>query len=203
MRTLVMLSAILCLCALSGCLTSSLVAPAASVAFDLAVKWKEGEATKYYCYDTNSVHRAVRMALQDLDFKVKSDTAGVDPKPGDPAPRWFQRKKATQGYWILAGNKDSFKIKIQPADKDVTQLKIRVDFWGNKPYAEAIYAKVDEYLSFITFDSNGNLLDEKFGSLVIGLGDSLVAVTSSDVTLLGKLLSSANMASCSVELYEQ
>lgn len=54
-----------------------------------------------------------------------------------------------------------------------------------------------------TFDSNGNLLDEKFGSLVIGLGDSLVAVTSSDVTLLGKLLSSANMASCSVELYEQ
>lgn len=53
-----------------------------------------------------------------------------------------------------------------------------------------------------TFDADGNKLSEVFGSLVIGLGDSGVAVTSADTTLLGKKLTSDNMSDCSVELYE-
>lgn len=53
-----------------------------------------------------------------------------------------------------------------------------------------------------SFDAAGNLLTEVFGSLVIGLGDSNVSVTSTDSSLLGLLMSSDNMASCSVELYE-
>jgi hypothetical protein len=53
-----------------------------------------------------------------------------------------------------------------------------------------------------TFDSSGVLLREVFGCLVIGLGDTGVAVSSTDTTLLGKLLSKDNMDKCSVELYE-
>ena len=53
-----------------------------------------------------------------------------------------------------------------------------------------------------TFDTSSRLVAEKFGSLVIGLGDENVAVTTSDSSLLGLLLSSSNMQSCVVELYE-
>ena len=52
------------------------------------------------------------------------------------------------------------------------------------------------------FDTSGNLVSERFGSLVIGLGDQNVSVTSSNSSLLGLLMSSDNMAQCSVELYE-
>jgi len=53
-----------------------------------------------------------------------------------------------------------------------------------------------------TYDGTGALVDEVFGSLVIGLGDSNVAVTSSDSSLLGTVMTRSNMASCAVELYE-
>ena len=53
-----------------------------------------------------------------------------------------------------------------------------------------------------TYDGTGALVDEVFGSLVIGLGDANVSVTSTDPALLGTVMTKANMASCTVELHE-
>lgn len=52
------------------------------------------------------------------------------------------------------------------------------------------------------FDEDGELLDETFGSLVIGIGDTNVAVTTEDPAIRGKLLTRDNMSQCVVELYE-
>ena len=53
-----------------------------------------------------------------------------------------------------------------------------------------------------TYDGTGAVVDEVFGSLVIGLGDENLAVTANDTALLGKTMTKDNMASCAVELYE-
>jgi hypothetical protein len=52
------------------------------------------------------------------------------------------------------------------------------------------------------FNSSGVKIDEVFGSLVIGLGDDNVAITTEDTSILGLLMDEDNMSSCTVELYE-
>jgi hypothetical protein len=158
MRTLVKLVLIFFLLSVAGCAATALVAPVAggiSVAYDLYVKWKDGEATKYYHYNTAVVHRALSMALHDLGIPVSSDSAGIDQKP--EAPRRFFHKKqgTTKGFRILAGNNNKFKVKIEPVETDISRLKVRIDFWGDKPYVEALYQKVDEYLNVVTFGPDG------------------------------------------------
>lgn len=53
------------------------------------------------------------------------------------------------------------------------------------------------------YDVDGAVLWDKFGSLVIGLGNDLVSVTTEDPTILGLKMTKDNMADCMVELYEE
>jgi hypothetical protein len=53
-----------------------------------------------------------------------------------------------------------------------------------------------------TYADDGSVESDVLGSMVIGIGDTVVGVTTTDTTLLGKLLNKDNMASCTVELYE-
>ena len=58
-------------------------------------------------------------------------------------------------------------------------------------------AKINRMVCDIqAYDASGNLVSEEFGSLVIGLGDSNIAVTSSETALLGKVMTESNMATC-------
>jgi len=50
-------------------------------------------------------------------------------------------------------------------------------------------------------DVDGNVTGQ-LGSMVIGVGDMVVGASSTDPTLIGKLLDKDNMAQCTVELYE-
>jgi len=50
-------------------------------------------------------------------------------------------------------------------------------------------------------DTDGNVIGQ-LGSMVIGVGDMIVGASSTDSTLVGKLLNKDNMAQCTVELYE-
>lgn len=64
-------------------------------------------------------------------------------------------------------------------------------------------AKIDRMLCTIqTFDETGEKTNEELGSLVIGLGDKNIAVTSDDDGIRGKLMTKDNMELCVVELYE-
>jgi hypothetical protein len=63
--------------------------------------------------------------------------------------------------------------------------------------------KVDRVTVLVTIkNSAGAAADIILGTTVIGLGDSVVSVSSEDRTLWGKLLTQHNMDKCVVELYE-
>jgi hypothetical protein len=64
-------------------------------------------------------------------------------------------------------------------------------------------AAVDRIICVIQiFDGTGAKLKELFGSLVVGLGDYYMNVTSDNPAYLGKLMNKDNMAECVVEFYE-
>ena len=69
--------------------------------------------------------------------------------------------------------------------------------------ASGLGATIDRMiLTIAVYDEAGEKTSEEFGNLIIGLGDSNVAVTSEDISLRGKLMTKDNMSKCSVELYE-
>ena len=53
-----------------------------------------------------------------------------------------------------------------------------------------------------TYATDGSVEADHIGSLVVGIGDAYVGVTSDDTTLLGKIMTASTMSSCTVELYE-
>jgi hypothetical protein len=64
-------------------------------------------------------------------------------------------------------------------------------------------ARVNRVICSIqSFSSTGEKSGEEFGSLVIGLGDTNISVTTNVSSLLGKLMTEDTMADCVVELYE-
>lgn len=101
------------------------------------VMWKEGEAHKYYPYEAGIVYRASKRALEDMEININKD----EPEEGK--------------YYINAGKEDRLKINIADAKKDISKLSVRINFMGDKPYAELFYQKVDEELSTVRFGPDG------------------------------------------------
>jgi len=129
---------------LAGC--TAAIAPIAGGAGAIVqgyIMWKEGEATKYYNTDVDTVYRAVKHAANQLNLKLVND----------------DQNKNEKGYHLKVGDKDKFKIKILPKDK-VTELCIRVNFTGDKSYAELFYKTVDDDLNTIQF-KNGKPVKER------------------------------------------
>jgi len=102
------------------------------------IYWKQGEAHKYYANDTDTLYRATKRSLMKLGYTIYTD------------------EPMENGYFIRAGSNDRFKVKIVYTEPYVSNLKIRVNFWGDKPYAELIYQEVDAQVGTIEFDENGN-----------------------------------------------
>jgi hypothetical protein len=100
------------------------------------VKWIEGEAHKYYDNETDVLYRATKRSLRELDIPITTDEPGAD------------------GYYhIVAGGEDRFNIRIRRVQKGISEVKIRVNFMGDKPYAEMIYSRIDTSLDRIDFDN--------------------------------------------------
>jgi len=98
------------------------------------IAWKEGEAHKYYGYDSDVVYRASKRALIEMGFPILRD---------DPPNN--------QDFYLIGGKNNTLKITVQHADSNVSKLSVRIDFMGNKPYAELFYKKVDEQIHIIKF----------------------------------------------------
>ena len=96
--------------------------------------WKNGEAHKYYGYDSDVLYRASKRALNEMNFPIKLD----DP-PKD------------NHFYLESGKNNTFKITILYIKSNVSKLSVRVDFMGNKPYAELFYKKVKNQLHIIKF----------------------------------------------------
>jgi hypothetical protein len=99
--------------------------------------WQEGEAQKYYNEQPKTIYRATKMALKDLNLKIKSD-------------RVYQN-----GHLITAGETDKFKIFVREVRPNITEVKIRVNFMGDKPYAELIYKSIDVNSNTVEFNIDG------------------------------------------------
>jgi hypothetical protein len=54
---------------------------------------------------------------------------------------------------------------IQKADKNITKLNIRINYLGDKEFAELIYKKVDEQIDIIEFDPQGNPTKKHFSEI--------------------------------------
>lgn len=95
--------------------------------------WSQGEATKYYNVKSESLHRVLKSCLVNLDINIKKDLVN------------------SSGYNIVAGEKNRFKINIRDVENGISKVSIRINFMGDKPYADLIYKKIDENLDVIEF----------------------------------------------------
>lgn len=119
-------------CSLAGI---GIVGGAAGAAIQGYIMWKQGEATKYYFADEQVLYRAVEKSAKDLELPIKKNELDKE------------------GYHISVGEKDKFKIKIEKAEKNISKVCIRINFMGDKPYAELFYKQIDENLNIIEFEN--------------------------------------------------
>ena len=117
---------------LTGC---QYLSPIGSI-ISIGVMWLNGEGQKYYEADQDAIYKAVIQAAADLDFMVVDEE-----RKGDTIHLSIDDKAVLDRK---AGSSNRFHIKITKIQHNVTKLSIRLNFWGDKPYAELIYKKVDQ-----------------------------------------------------------
>lgn len=118
----------------TGCTAATIISPIVTG----VVMWKDGEAHKYYNEEAHTVYRATKTSLKDLDHLIIKDESSKD-----------------GNYYILAGENDKFKITIRQVKPHITDVKIRVNLMGDKPYAELVYSQIDLNTNTIDFDEQG------------------------------------------------
>lgn len=121
---------------LSGCQFIPLFSPIVTG----IVIWHEGQANKYYEMDILTMQRCVKNSLHDLEIKI----ANI--------------QKTKKGYYLQASNKDNFYIKIESVKKNITNVAIRVNTFGNKSYTELLYQKIDDNLGIIYYNQEGKVV---------------------------------------------
>jgi hypothetical protein len=105
------------------------------------IMWIEGEAHKYYSHDSGTIYRSVKRACEELNYQITKDE--------------IPDSSSSQNYYVVAGTNDRFKINIKEIEKNIAKLSVRVNFMGDKPYAELLYQKVDDQLATIEFGPDG------------------------------------------------
>ena len=101
------------------------------------VAWKQGQAHKYYNEESHRLYRATKTSLRELGLTPTKD------------------ERTKQGYYIVAGDQDRFRITIRQVKPDITDVGIRVNVFGDKPYAELVYRQIDANVNSVDFDDQG------------------------------------------------
>jgi hypothetical protein len=116
---------------LSGCAVAPvLIGPAISG----AIMWKQGEAIKFYENHSNTIYNASKRVCQELQLPIIKD------------------QKTKNGYSIIAGTKEKYKISIEKNQENITKVGLRIGI-GNIPLTELFYKKLDDEIDTIWFDS--------------------------------------------------
>lgn len=115
----------------SGCTVAPFVSPIVTG----IVMWSGGEANKYYDADSVRTYRSTKMALRELGIPITKDEPRKD------------------GYRIVAGDSNRFNITIKKVNPHITLVSIRVNFMGDKPFAELVYKTIDAHMDVIEFNS--------------------------------------------------
>jgi len=117
--------------------TGCAFAPIAGPVISGIIAWKNGEASKYYEFSHDIMYSATKQSLENLDIEVKNENL-------------FHKNV----YKITAGERDRFKITIHKIKENISKVDIRINFMGDKDYANLIYKKIDEQISVVVFDGN-------------------------------------------------
>lgn len=96
--------------------------------------WKDGEAQKYYNEETETMYHSVKSALRELNMEISKDEV------------------TKNGYYIIAGTKEKFRIRVIKIQPHITKVGVRVNVLGDHPYAELFYKTVDDLTDTIEFD---------------------------------------------------
>jgi hypothetical protein len=131
---------------LNFCGCDPIVTPIINIGIQAAVMWKEGEAQKYYDFESATVYRAAKHASENLQLPILKD----EPQEGN-------------SYYLSLGQNDRFSVHISKIERNITLVKVRVNFMGDKPYAELFYKNIDNELSTIEFDREGRPKRKLFG----------------------------------------
>lgn len=91
--------------------------------------WENQTAIKYYDKNYETLNEAVIVCLKNLKIPIKSE------------------KNFDWGKKIICYNDDKFIIQIIKIQDNITKLTVRVNFLGNKEYAELIIKKIDQFLN--------------------------------------------------------
>jgi hypothetical protein len=121
---------------ISGCGTGigTFVSPIVSGAAGGYIYWKGGEAIKYYDYDSKIINKSACRAFKQMGLPVTK-----------------QQKKGENGFYIIAGDKDRFKVQVTPAQDNITRVTVRVNFLGDKPYVELFYKYLDDQINVVDY----------------------------------------------------
>lgn len=133
---------------LTGCAAAPfLIAPIVTG----VIMWQEGEAVKYYHEKPQVLYRATKVSMKDLELNITQD------------------KPENGTFYINAGQaeEDKFKITIAQVRPNVSVVKIRVNFMGDKPFAELIYNQIDLNMNAIEFDDQGKPTKKRFQNSAI------------------------------------
>ena len=117
----------------SGCQFIGVISPVITG----IIIWKDGRAYKYYDIDEVVVCRAVKRSCKELGLQLVED------------------KPSRHGRYMLYYGRDSLSFYVKGIKGGVTETSLRVNSFGNKPYCEMIFDKIDSSLSFVEYDSAG------------------------------------------------
>jgi hypothetical protein len=104
------------------------------------VYWVNGEAHKYYKSDIDTIYRSLNRVMLELDQKIYH----LEIKPG---------KK----YKIIAASKNRFSIRLDKIDENICRMNIRINYLGDKDFAELIYKEIDKQIDVLEFKNNGKI----------------------------------------------
>lgn len=107
------------------------------------IMWHEGEATKYYQFNSELMYRSTKRALHEMNLNIKSED------------------KKDKTYNIVAVNNNTLNISIVQVEPGISKVQIRVDIMGDKPYAELVYRTIDKQVNTIKFDKFGKPVKQR------------------------------------------
>lgn len=139
MKKLIILTGLLLIFSGCGSTADVLISPIVNG----AIMWHEGEATKYYQFNSELMYRSTKRALNEMNLTIKSE------------------EKKDKTYNIVAGNKNTLNISIVQVENGISKVQIRVDIMGDKPYAELVYRTIDKQVNTIKFDNFGKPVKQR------------------------------------------